>query len=81
MIVVKTSDSSMFEEAYFVLRRECSGEERDMVTEANRIIEGCTGRRRTRRGGLRLWMLALATFLCGSVLGGFIVGLCSMLFV
>lgn len=42
MIVVRTKDSRMFEEAYFVMRRGVSQREADapdMLWEANRIIE------------------------------------------
>ena len=53
MIVVKTADSRYFDEAYFVLRREVKGARcvgRDMLAEANKILEECGadshGRRR-----------------------------------
>ncbi len=42
MIVVRTRDSRMFEEAYFVMRRgagRTEADESDMVWEANRILE------------------------------------------
>ena len=42
MIVVRTKDSRMFEEAYFVVRPEADRrgrEESDMLREANRILE------------------------------------------
>ena len=44
MIVVRTRDSRLFEEAYFVVRRTCPGKQTgaskdDMLGEANRIIE------------------------------------------
>ncbi len=42
MIVVRTHDSRLFEEAYFVMRRGArseDGDELDMLWEANRIIE------------------------------------------
>ncbi len=42
MIVVRTRDSRMFEEAYFVMRRgagRSEADELDMLWEANRIIE------------------------------------------
>ena len=40
MIVVRTHDSRVFEEAYFVMRpeRETVHDESDMLSEANRII-------------------------------------------
>lgn len=46
MIVVRTRDSRVFEEAYFVMRRDAGGRnggetaESDMLREANRILEG-----------------------------------------
>ncbi len=42
MIVVRTKDSRMFEEAYFVMRQgagRTEADETDMLWEANRIIE------------------------------------------
>lgn len=45
MIVVRTRDSRVFEEAYFVIRRDAEGRnggetaESDMLREANRILE------------------------------------------
>ncbi len=42
MIVVRTRNSRMFEEAYFVMRRgagKTEAEELDMLWEANRILE------------------------------------------
>jgi hypothetical protein len=42
MIVVRTRDSRLFEEAYFVMRRNAkaaSTDEMDMLWEANRILE------------------------------------------
>ena len=42
MIVVRTRDSRMFEEAYFVMRRNAgitATDESDMLWEANRILE------------------------------------------
>lgn len=39
MVVIKTNDSEMFEEAYFVLKAGCESERLDMVAEAERIID------------------------------------------
>ena len=74
MIVVKTGDSRLFEEAYFVLRREYEGGG-DMVAEANRLIEGCGGRGKgvSKRTGRRL--VSLALFLGGALSGGGVIGL------
>ena len=85
MIVVRTRDSRLFEEAYFVVRPEADRGDRDelnMVWEANRLLEssmdgwwsetmGSPHFPRSRRGGYRrgLW------FLVGLLSGGGIVGL------
>ena len=45
MIVIKTGDSELFEEAYFMMRPDVSGAERDMIAEANRIIENSEGKK------------------------------------
>ena len=71
MYVVKLGEDSLFEEAYFVLRREAgSVQGGDMVSEANRIIRqsdrGPTQPPRKSRG---LWKIALG-FACGLVTGG-----------
>jgi hypothetical protein len=72
MIVIKTSDSPIFEEAYFVLRRERSAREGDIVAEAGRIIE--SGGEKKRRGGVaedtKALLLSVACFACGAVSGG-----------
>ena len=85
MIVVRTRDSRMFEEAYFVVRPEADRdgrEESDMLWEANRILEAsiaaCRGERPKSadlplpRGGL--WRGVL-WFCLGIVAGGGGVGL------
>ena len=80
MIVVKTSDSKLFEEAYFVLRHESRNEESDMVAEANRIIEECGGRNgKHKKYGPKELICAAALFLGGGTLGGVTVGLLSLL--
>ena len=78
MIVVRTRDSRMFEEAYFVIRPEADRdgrEEPDMLWEANRILEssmaGCRGESRGaslphRGGALRRAVWFLAGLLSGS---------------
>lgn len=44
MIVIRTHDSRVFEEAYFVMRKETESavEDGDMLTEADRIIRRST---------------------------------------
>ena len=71
MIVVKTGESRVFEEAYFVLRRESRADRLDMLAEANRIIENCGGtRRKTRTARATALLYALCGLIAGMILGG-----------
>ena len=71
MIVVKTGDSAMFEEAYFVLRRESRAERLDLLAEANKIIENCGGmRKRTRPWQRTAVLYSLCAFISGMIIGG-----------
>ncbi len=82
MIVIRTRDSRMFEEAYFVMRRDTgvSVNEADMLFEANRILENASPRTDTRPpeakssrlGGL---VRGLLWFGAGLISGGGSVGL------
>ncbi len=89
MIVLRTRDSRVFEEAYFVMRREAEGDgasEQDMIREANRILERSLPRdqftsappsqtnSKTRWGGFFWFAVGL---LCG---GGSTGILCLLLF-
>ena len=71
MVVVRGEDKSVFETAYFVLRREREGgevAESDMLSEASRIIrESSLPCRARQRGRGRLWGFLL-------VLGGLLMG-------
>ena len=83
MIVVRTRDSRVFEEAYFVMRREAEGDgasEQDMIREANRILERSLPRDRltpppptqaspTARHGGFFW------FTAGLISGGSVTGI------
>lgn len=83
MIVVRTRDSRVFEEAYFVMRRD-SGQaaidEADMLWEANRILEstvphaGQASQEPSNEGGRR-WVRSLLWFGLGLCSGGGITGL------
>lgn len=79
MIVVRTTDSKLFEEAYFVMRRDAShgGGHPDMLEEANRILESSlrSGKRERRRGHWRELLWGIGGFAAGVLLGGGGVGL------
>ena len=84
MIVVRTRDSRMFEEAYFVVRPEAdrSGrEESDMLWEANRILESSMGavKEAPSRSSFSLFrsgsVWGAVCFLLGLLSGGGLVGL------
>ena len=73
MIVVKTADSRLFEEAYFVVRNDalCSGG--DMVCEANKIIDGCDAKKKNaNKPRVSLPLVAVSTFIGGGALGSII---------
>ena len=73
MICMKSANSRLFEEAFFVLREEGAAvDERDMLTEANRILEEhLLPTRRTRRADRRTRRLGLLfSFLAGALFAG-----------
>ncbi len=49
MIVIKTADSKIFEEAYFVVKLNYEGEELDMLAEADRIAAGVIETKKSSR--------------------------------
>ena len=69
MIVVKTADSSCFEEAYFLIRRDCSAGGGDMVDEANRIVEQLEGGVADKRSRKIRVLRGVALFVCGCGIG------------
>lgn len=71
MYVVKMGQDSPFEEAYFVLKRECDAVPgQDMISEAARIIKQSAGQEGVQSpSGKRKWQSALI-FACGLVTGG-----------
>ncbi len=82
MIVVRTRNSRMFEEAYFVMRRGAGrqpADEVDMLWEANRIIESSLPRPArevtVQEGVLRRVSRRLGWFLGGALAGSGVVGL------
>ncbi len=80
MVVVKTQDSRIFEEAYFVIRPGTSASGEDMVGEANKIIESCCEKRRERAKRSRLSaVFPLLLFIGGALLGSGITLLAAIL--
>lgn len=79
MIVVKTSDSTVFEEAYFVLRRGVAKDGTDMVGEATRIIENSGGK---RKEGSKIFVavaVSVSCFVCGGAIGSALTALIGFL--
>ena len=77
MVVVKASDSELFEEAYFILRKDCARErdasEDSMVLEANRIInKNVFSRERCGTGGVTFkdFLFYVGGFVSGSGIVG-----------
>lgn len=71
MYVVKLGQDSMFEEAYFVLKREKSAAAgNDMISEATRIIAQSAGHESAKKPSRRWILHALLGFACGIVVGG-----------
>lgn len=85
MIVMRTHNSRMFEEAYFVMRQNADvpdnasiGGGRDILTEANRILEGSLAgydRERHARERMRRRIFRVLWFLGGVITGGGVVGI------
>lgn len=70
MVVVKTQDSRIFEEAYFVIRTGTSASGDDMVGEANRIIDASFEKRRERTNKSRISAaVSVLLFIGGALLG------------
>jgi hypothetical protein len=77
IVCMKSADSRLFCEAFFVLREgACPPGEADMLREANRILdENLLRAPRTRHTG---WLFSAAAFLLGALLaalGFFLIGL------
>jgi len=69
MVMVRTSDSSLFETAYFVLRDGIERERSDIVTEANRLVSEVIaerGRGKVRSRKRRRWLPFLLGLICGA---------------
>ena len=81
MIVIRTRDSRLFEEAYFVMRRDLPDSDTrrsDMLWEANRIVERSLGvptatpdRAGTpQKPSYKRWLTPALTFTAGMLSGG-----------
>ncbi len=78
MIVIKTADSAIFDEAHFLLKPNFDGEEMDMVAEAEKIVRARTSAydKKTAEGGERLVFSLL-----GGAVGFFLGFLLCLLFI
>lgn len=63
VIVIKTADSEIFEEAYFVLRRDRESNRGDMVNEANKLVEGLEESEKREKKALLLGRLSSIAFM------------------
>ncbi|MBQ7378081.1 MAG: hypothetical protein IJW70_00210 [Clostridia bacterium] len=81
MYVVKLGEDSMFEEAYFVLKREKgTAQGSDMVSEATRIIRQSMGQEEKPSSSNKRWQHALIGFALGALSGaGITLVLCLLL--
>ncbi len=70
MIAVKTADSNIFEEAYFVLRANIDKSSDDIIAEAERIIKS---NERDEKNGAHSDGVTVKTVLFS--VGGFLVGM------
>ena len=72
MIAVKTADSNIFEEAYFVLRANIDKSSSDIIAEAERIIK--SNEREKDKGGcgdattVKVVLFSVGGFLAGVIL-------------
>lgn len=74
MIVMQTQDSTLFESAYFILRRQrVPSSKQDMVAEANRIIGAGSGYLAAKRKGKYRLLLFGFGFFCGAALAAFFI--------
>ena len=74
VIYLKNVGSSVFEEAYFVIRPGAENDEKskrqDFISEANRIIEESVGNQKGKRGaiGLKETIFFISGFLISSII-------------
>ena len=74
MIVIKTSDSKFFEEAYFVVKPNCYEDELDMIVEADRIVERVIDRKKSEKKMKSPSKKNIIFCLCGAM-GGIFMGI------
>lgn len=73
MVVLKNTGSPLYEEAYFILKKDSAGKKHaEMVSECNRIIESCLIRdgkmSKPRMGGrLRYCLTFFLGLACGAL--------------
>ena len=74
MIVIKTSDSKFFEEAYFVVKPNCHEDELDMIAEADRIAARFIDRKKSEKKMRAVGKKNVIFCLCGAI-GGVFMGI------
>lgn len=77
MIAIKTNDSNLFEEAYFVLKANIDNSNTDMVAEAEKIIRSRAGQKEQKSKKSILSknsVIAVVSFLLGAAV-------CALVFV
>lgn len=73
MVVLKNTGSPLYEEAYFILKRDSVGKKHEeMISECNRIIESCLVRdgkmsRPRTKERLRYALIFLLGLACGAL--------------
>lgn len=84
MVVVKTADSEIFDEAYFILRKDTpksNAPEWTMLEEANRIINNSViSREKEARSKRAVSVKEFLFYVGGLVSGSGIIGLCWAIF-
>ena len=74
MIVIKTSDSKFFEEAYFVVKPNADEDELDMIAEADRIATKVIDRKKSEKKMRAIGKKNIIFCLCGAI-GGIFMGI------
>ena len=69
VVLLKSTNSDIFDMAYFIMKDDVKERGIDVIDEANRILEENSLPR--RRAGVR-WIVPLLSFLCGTAVSSLI---------